>query len=197
MLGQFNGFAKCVILRVSEARDLGDINRYSFYDSTKTYIASPPDVMRVNEKNLKEHYIVNVCAVIMTSNYKTDGLYLPADDRRHYVAWSDLTVADFAAGYWNTLWGWYGNGGMENVAAYLSGLDISNFDSKAPPPKTPAFWAIVDANQAPEESELSDVLDKLGWPDATTINELALETSSADFATWLRDRRTAALSASP
>ena len=81
---------------------------------------------------------------------------------------------------------------MENVAAYLSGLDISNFDSKAPPPKTPAFWAIVDANQAPEESELADVLDKLGWPDATTINELALETSSADFATWLRTGRTAA-----
>ena len=77
MRGQFNGFAKCVILRVSEARDLGDINRYSFYDSTKTYIASPPDVMRINENNLKEHYIVNACAVIMTSNYKTDGLYLP------------------------------------------------------------------------------------------------------------------------
>ena len=189
MLGQFNGFAKCVILRVNEARDLGDINRYSFYDSTKTYIASPPDVMRVNEKNLKEYYIVNVCAVVMTSNYKTDGLYLPADDRRHYVAWSDLTVADFAAGYWNTLWEWYGNGGMENVAAYLRGLDISKFDSKAPPPKTPAFWAIVDANQAPEEAELADALDKLGWPDATTINELALETSNADFATWLRDRK--------
>jgi hypothetical protein len=125
----------------------------------------------------------------MTSNYKTDGLYLPADDRRHYVAWSDLTIADFAAGYWNALWGWYGNGGMENVAACLRGLDISNFDSKAPPPKTPAFWAIVDANQAPEESELADVLDKLGWPDATTINELALETSNADLATWLRDRK--------
>ena len=100
-----------------------------------------------------------------------------------------MTVADFAAGYWNALWGWYGNGGMENVAAYLSGLDISNFDPKAPPPKTPAFWAIVDANQAPEEAELSDTLDKLGWPNATTINELALETSNADFATWLRDRK--------
>ena len=33
MLGRFNGFAKSVILRVSEARDLGDVNRYSFYDA--------------------------------------------------------------------------------------------------------------------------------------------------------------------
>lgn len=32
MLGRFNSFLKSVILRVSEARDLGDINRYQFYD---------------------------------------------------------------------------------------------------------------------------------------------------------------------
>jgi hypothetical protein len=34
------------------------------------------------------------------------------------------------------------------VAAYLATLDISTFDPKAPPPKTDAFWAIVDANHA-------------------------------------------------
>ena len=60
MLGSFNGFAKSVILRVSEARDLGDVNRYSFYDATKTYAAAPPDVLRVNEKNLREYYVTNV-----------------------------------------------------------------------------------------------------------------------------------------
>ena len=29
-------------------------------------------------------------------------------------------------------------GGFEHVAAYLGELDISGFDPKAPPPKTPA-----------------------------------------------------------
>lgn len=33
MLGRFNGFLKSVILRVSEARDLGDVDRYAFYDT--------------------------------------------------------------------------------------------------------------------------------------------------------------------
>ena len=42
MLGRFNGFTKSVILRVSEARDLGDLDRYAFYDHSKSYIASPP-----------------------------------------------------------------------------------------------------------------------------------------------------------
>ena len=35
MLGRFNGFLKSVILRVNEARDLGDVDRFAFYDHMK------------------------------------------------------------------------------------------------------------------------------------------------------------------
>ena len=164
MLGRFNGFLKSVILRVNEARDLGDVNRYQFYDHLKAYTAAPPDVLRVDEKHLREHSVINCCGVIITSNHKTDGIYLPADDRRHFVAWSDLTKDDFTKDYWNSLWGWYANGGACHVAAYLAELDLSGFDPKAPPPKTAAFWAIVDASRAPEDAELADVLDRLGNP---------------------------------
>jgi hypothetical protein len=64
--------------------------------------------------------------VIITTNYLTDGIYLPAEDRRHYVAWSMLLPADFAPGYWNWMWGWYAEGGDRHVAAYLDALDIVN-----------------------------------------------------------------------
>src|SRR5215470_7956841 len=43
MLARFNGYLKSTVLRVSEARDLGDVDRFQFYDHTKSYIASPPD----------------------------------------------------------------------------------------------------------------------------------------------------------
>src|SRR5262249_17999718 len=89
LLGRVNGFVKSVILRISEPRDLGDINRFQFYDHIKIYTAAPPDVLRVDEKNLREHAVLNCCGVIITTNHKADGIYLPADDRRHYVAWSD------------------------------------------------------------------------------------------------------------
>jgi hypothetical protein len=49
MLGRFNSFLKSVILRVNEARDLGDVNRYQFYDHLKAYTAAPPDVLRCDE----------------------------------------------------------------------------------------------------------------------------------------------------
>src|SRR5262249_35546856 len=64
LLGRFNPFVKSVILRVSEARDLGDISRYDFYDRMKIYTASPPDVITCDQKNLQEHPVPNVCGVI-------------------------------------------------------------------------------------------------------------------------------------
>src|SRR5262249_26189340 len=95
MLGRFNGFLKAVVLRISEARDLGDVNRYQFYDRMKSYTAAPPDVLRVDEKHVPEFVVPNCCGVIITTNHKIDGIYLPPDDRRHHVAWSPLTKADF------------------------------------------------------------------------------------------------------
>jgi hypothetical protein len=177
---------------VNEARDLGDVDRFKFYDHMKAYTAAPPDVLRVNEKYLKAHYVFNCTGVIITSNHKADGIFLPADDRRHFVAWSDLAKEDFPEGYWNALWGWYEHGGFASVAAYLARLDISTFDPKAPPPKTPAFWDIVDANRVPEDAELADVLDEMenpDGPDATTLIKITWAAGNKDIAGWLKDRK--------
>jgi hypothetical protein len=189
LIGRFNGFLKSVVLRVNEARDLGELNRYQFYDHMKAYTAAPPDVLRVDEKNLREHNIFNCCGVIISTNHKTNGIYLPPDDRRHYVAWSDRAKEDFADGYWPKLWGWYEAGGLQHVAAYLAELNISTFDPKAPPPKTEAFWDIVDANRAPEDAELADVLDRLGNPEATTIAIVAEAAKKTSLEDWIKDRK--------
>jgi hypothetical protein len=189
LLGRFNGFIKSVILRISEARDLGDINRYAFYEHLKTYTASPPDTMRTDEKHLREYQVLNVVGVVLTTNYKTGGIYLPADDRRHYVAYSMLTKEDFDPAHFPALWKWYRSGGNEHVAAYLRNLDLSDYDPKAPPPKTAAWWDIVDASRAPEDAELADVLDRMDNPDAVTLTEIILEGHDSDFVDWMKDRK--------
>ena len=126
MLGRFNGWARAVVVRVSEARDLGDVDRFAFYDHSKSYIAAPPDVIRVDEKNLREHPVFNVMGVIITTNHKTDGIYLPPDDRRHFVAWSERTKDGFVPSYWSELWGWYNDaGGIGHVVELLRTLDLS------------------------------------------------------------------------
>jgi hypothetical protein len=189
MLGQFNSFARSVVLRVNEVCDLGELNRYQFYEHMKIYTASPPDVLRVNEKFLREHYVLNCTGVIITTNHGLDGMYLPADDRRHYVAWSEAKQADFPESYWRKMWHWYmKEGGFEHVAAYLANLNLSDFDPKKPPPKTEAFWTVANAHRTPEDAELADVLEGLGHPNGVTIGRLQ-SAASGDFAFWLGDRK--------
>ena len=188
MLGQFNSYVQSVILRVSEARDLGESDRFAFFDHTKTIIAAPPETLRCNEKFLREHQVFNCVGLIITTNHLTDGIYLPADDRRHFVAWSQATKDDLSPDYWNGYWRWLGAGGNAHVAAYLRALDLSSFDSKAPPPKTPAFDAIVTANAAPDESELRDVLDRIGNPEALTLQRV-VAAAPFELAGDLKDRK--------
>jgi Family of unknown function (DUF5906)/CHC2 zinc finger len=190
LLGRFNGFTKSVLLCLNESHDLGDLDRYALYERLKAYTVAPPDTIRVDEKNIREYEVFNACGVIITSNYKTGGLYLPADDRRHYVAWSGVERDSIPGQYWKDIYAWYDQEGIRHVAAYLTELDISDFNPKAPPPKTEAFWEIVDSNRAPENAELANALQNIDNPDAVTVKMVvdALP-DTEEFRYWLKDRK--------
>jgi hypothetical protein len=85
VVGRFNGFLKSVMLLVPELCDLGEINRYSFYEHMKPIIAAPPTTLRCDEKFMTEIAVINVTGVVFTSNQRI-GIYLPAGDRRHFAA---------------------------------------------------------------------------------------------------------------
>lgn len=192
MMGRFNSFNRTVVLQINEVRDLGEVNRFTFYEHLKTYCAAPPDTLLTDEKNRPEYYVLNVCGVIMLTNYKVGGVYLPADDRRTYVAWSFKKATDYPLGHWVEFWKWLDDEGGVHVAAYLQTLDISNFDPKAPPLRTPAFWEIVNSNRSTDEAELSDIFDALGKPAAVTIDgviDKASDLHMSSLAEWMKDRK--------
>jgi hypothetical protein len=186
-LGRFNGFARAVVLLISEARDSGGYDRFQFYEHMKIYAAAPPDVMRIDEKFRPEYYVPNVCAPMITTNHAT-GLYLPLDDRRTLVAWSIVKKESFPADHWREFYRWYDAGGFGHVAAFLAQRDLSAFDPKAPPKKTEAFWTIVNAARAPEEAELADALERLGNPTVTTLERVRLLADS-EFVNFCNDRK--------
>jgi hypothetical protein len=195
-----NSFLESVILRINEAHDLGD-KRFHFYERTKDWFASPPETLMIRDLWIKQHPIFNLVGPIITTNHLTDGLYLPAEDRRYFVAWSERRPEDFTEQYWHDLWNWYQGGGLEHAARYLATLDVSDFDPKAPPPRTVAWHAIVNANMAPEGGELADLLDAIGnmkWiggeierPAAVTPTILKREAArtNLELHKWLDDRK--------
>ena len=108
-------------------------------------------MLRIDEKNIREYSIPNVCGVIITTNHKTDGIYLPADDRRHFVAWSDLDKERLRRRTTGTqLLSLVRPRRLEIVGYHLAEHDLADFNPKAPPPQTDAFWEIVDAYAPPK-----------------------------------------------
>lgn len=194
-MGTFTGYRQSVLLVVSEARNLGEVNRPQFYERFKDVIASPLPLY-VNEKNRHEFYIPNIIGVIITTNHKTDGIYLDADDRRHFVCWSTLSLADFDAAYFTQMWErYYFQGGLDDIASYLRDLDVRDFKPGEPPPKTPAFWEICDAGQHPEIADIENTLDALAArnggqrPTVVTFSDLIGINAEAEFVMIIKKNR--------
>ncbi len=190
LVSGFTEWAKCALLRVNEARSAeggGQIDRKHFYERSKTIIAAPPDVIRINEKHTKPYFVRNVCGVVFTTNHRTGSLFFPTDDERHFVAWSPAKSADWSPAEWGKFNAWLDNGGTEHVVAYLQREDIARFNPKAPPPKTQAFWALAGATEDPVKTEWLDAIDALGKPAALTLDMLRDAASGADGGVVLSD----------
>jgi hypothetical protein len=189
MQSRFNTYVRAVIFRINEVCDLGGASRLAFYEYLKPILAAPPESLRIDPKGSAEFFIPNVVGAIMTTNHKANGIYLPADDRRHYVAWSPLPERPFPPEYYDGLYRWFEKeGGNEIVAEYLWKADISEFNPKAPPRKTEAFWQIVNSGRPTEAAEMADRLETLSHPAVVTLDQLKAE-AIPDFRTWLCDRR--------
>lgn len=160
---KFNPFLQSIVCRINEANDLGDDDKFTFYNRRKTWMTTPPNTLTVTDKNVKAHPVVNVVGVIISTN-DLSGLYMPPENRRDYVAWSERKAKEFTPEYFTGIHEWYAKGGTNNVAAYLRSVDLSEFDPKAPPPKTPAFWEIANASQSTEDDLLNDLLDEFNSP---------------------------------
>lgn len=190
-MGRFNGFLQSVLLVISEARDTGEVSRYAFYDHLKDIIAAPPPVLLVDRKHTNPYYIPNLVGVVLTTNYKTGGIHLNPEDRRHYVAWSHKEKTDFTEAYWNRLWGFYENGGYRHVTACLMSADLAAFNPKAPPRLTPAHQEIVNASRAPETHDFSDAIEHLGNPDTITSDDMTSLANGldAELIAWMKETK--------
>ena len=219
IISEWTDYAQAVILRISEMKDQGETDRYKLYEKTKVLLAAPPDMLRINVKKIAQYYVANVCGVFITTNYVFDGLYLPADDRRHSVAATEVTAGDFEEGFFDDFYQYLESGGAADVCAYLAEYDwkAAGFNPKKPPEKTAAFWQMVNSGLASEVPELQDVLDRIGakqtppagkpapkpcgpavvtvdmvfteLANSTLLSELELVGTGSGLNVWLRDRK--------
>jgi hypothetical protein len=182
VMGRFNTFLKSVLLRVSELHGISDAHKKEFGNRMKTIVAAPPAQHRIDQKYINEFHVPNITKVICTTNETRSALYLNADARRYYIAGTRFTKEQHPPDFFDSYHDWGESGGFQNVAAYLLNLDVSGFKPKAPPPKTAAWYQMVDHSVHPETMGFQDLIERLsdenGNPPAVVSLEMLREEAS-------------------
>ena len=131
-------------------------------------LAAPPDMLRINIKYVPQYYIAERHRGDRSRpTIRIDGLYLPPDDRRHYVGGTEITKEDFEKKDPILAEFWRGTRAAGSPTWWpICRVRPAAFDPKKPPEKTAAFWRMVDSGVASEVPELRDALDRLGKKDA-------------------------------
>jgi len=192
LLGRFNSFLQSVVLRISEVHNLGEnMTRRKLYEHLKPILAAPPATLQIDTKGVEVRSILNVVGVVMTTNYRHEGFYLPEEDRRHYMAWTDVTERqvrqDKGPDYYARLHQWMDGDGAGHVVAFLRSIDLKGWDAKAPPPKTRWWHSVVGVStQDVNDEALEDAIAAMGSPSVFSKDQL-MAAAEPGLQTWIDD----------
>lgn len=159
VMSRFNGFYKSKLLVINEVHAHGDdIKAWAFYEQTKTLIANASDYIGVEEKFQSTMFIPNLVNVVMTTNLPHK-MHIGADDRRFFVAHTEVLASQFPDGYFSSLVAYLKGGGADAAVLWLMQRDVSKFNPGATPPMTEGKAAIMSANNESRRSVVDDVFE--------------------------------------
>lgn len=163
IMSDFNDYlANTLLLRISEAADLGEVNRWTFNERVKVIIAGHPDLMQVNPKYGFKYWLHMCHGTIITTNHLDDGFFISERDRRYYVikcaTWQELgmNVSEGNA-YFDELFNWFNTpnemnyNGYELIGMYLYYYrNVEKFQySTCPEPTKAKLEAMQESNSLP------------------------------------------------
>ena len=196
--GNYNDYMQCVVLRISEAHDLGDINRYAFHDHMKTILAAPPDVIagqrQVHPAALRGERGRRVPHHQQPLRRR---LYLPPNDRRTYVAVVGAVEGRLRRGFWTAS----GTGTKRRAGGrgrVPRASTTSRSSTRKPRRKRPMRSGRSWRRGRAGESELADILDTLRHRTPTATLRPPSDDArqgagrgrrSGNLSEWLNDRK--------
>lgn len=166
----FNEFMAACLVRINEAANLQEMNKWAFNERVKVLIAGSPDYTIINPKYATKYTCRLHCGVIITTNHLQSGIYIPQDDRRYDVIECVERSIFFESDaqkneYFKALWHWYNNkGGAEKVAKYLLTKDLSGFSAANGQRKTEAHRTVAKTATV-GDAWLADILETCNFCD--------------------------------
>ena len=180
IFSQFTGWRECVLLIINEARPTAEDHKATeFYEQLKVLTAAPPEWLHCNGKYKMDRYVRNIMRVIITANDHLS-FYIPENDRRIHFAKSKKPVNWADRTYFQQLYDFYAEGGLEHVHSFLLKRDVSKFNPNKRPAPNAAWEQVVDSWSAPLVDVVRDIIEDLGWPVVFFSTEL-LKSEAASF----------------
>jgi hypothetical protein len=192
VMGSFNDFLMSKLVRINEASDTGDFDKFKFAQRTKTMFARTPDTLRVNRKHQQPIVVENRANFIMTTN-SLSSLSLSENTGRHFIAmtkveygwqkrkgWDDWAREEmgephgFFAYYFKAL----DAGGWRDVVAHLKTIDISGFNPAAEPVETLGYGVMRTRGQGDLHQFVEGLIERWGRPATLTSQDI---TESPDY----------------
>jgi len=166
MDGDFQSYLKNTLLVVLEELNLG--RGIGAYNRLKDMITGETAV--VNVKYLASREIPNYANFVFLSNLDAP-IFIEQADRRFYVL--DTPAERRPAEYWTEFYGWWKNN-LGVVKAYFDSIDLTDFESKAVPPMTPAKERLMRQSEAPLVQNLRELIADMNWPlrEVCTIDDI-------------------------
>jgi hypothetical protein len=165
-----NAFTDWYESQVVVVQEMVRMEKIETYEHIKDLISGTgQDVLTVNKKYQSEYYIQNDFSMLFFTN-NDDAFTISHDDRRFYVV-RCLPEAPRDASYYDALADWYDTGGIEEVFAYLQGVDLKGFDAQRAPAWTDAKQEMLDASLPAASAWLVRQLGPKGmFADRTCLN---------------------------
>lgn len=169
LLSDYNDYllsTKYLLINETELGDRKEATAIS--NKLKPIAAAPPDILRVNQKHVKQIKIRNIVSAVMTTNSQTP-VRLNGPSRRMYCLWSDLNPRDAYDNmtpawqtYWDKMWQWMKfEGGYQYCIYYLRNcVDLRDFNPGAAPPVTEFLREIKEASKSPAIQTLENFIRK-------------------------------------
>lgn len=193
----FNEHAAAVLVRISEAANLQDSNKFKFYQIGKTLIAGAPDDVEINPKYGKKYTVKNHCGVIITTNHLDGGLHIEPDDRRYDILECATFQqafggnSEFKKRYFDALQKWKNDDrkGREKVALYLATLPLDDFNPSTGQRKTAAHQKLAKVENMSYAQEFEDILFSANYPDDIWENDIINEAHTRNPNETIKDIR--------
>ena len=151
LASDFNSYAaKAKVLVVNEIDFGSHRDKRIIAERLKPILASPPETLWINEKNLRPYETPNRVQVVLMTNHR-HCMHIDEGERRYLPLWCNLKIDPAQAQAWDRYftgyWDWVLTGGSSRVLGYLRARDVHKFSPGARPPKTAWLEELMDSSR--------------------------------------------------